>query len=175
MSDNKTVVEESQIVANEPQGVWNLAKLNKAKRLLEKGHTVAQVGSQLRLSVAQIEELQVDVEAEATAIQIEPYADWRKRQNENIERKLVGIVDKHLDAVAEDSSLLDPETMGTVKNAAQIAHLWLRKGEEGGKAHVTVNINALANAQGALGSGTGKVLDVESSEVQDEQDGRATE
>jgi hypothetical protein len=129
----------------------------------------------LRLSPAQVEELATDVESEPVSIEIEPYADWRKRQNEAIERKIIGIVGKHLDGVAVTSTILDAETMGTVKDAGQIAHLWLRKGEEGGKAHVTVNINALANAQGALGTGTGKVLDVESSAVQDEQDSRAAE
>lgn len=160
-----TVVEQSdktkKTIGSLDNHPWNLAKVKQCERLLKNGFTPQQVGSKLCLSQAQIEELAFDVESDGLAVQVETYADWRRRKTEEIERKVVGICDKHLGAVAAYEGELYPETMGTVKDASQIAHLWLRKGEESGKSITHVNFQVLANAQPALGTGTGKVVEME--------------
>ena len=133
--------------ASETSFRWNLGKLRKAERMLKKGFAPAQVGRALRLSAAQIDALNVEAECEPIP-QIESFAEWRKRKAEEMERQLVDLMSLHIGAAGQKSSngLLDPETMGTVKDASTIAYLWLRKGNDSAKTRLSVDFALLANA-----------------------------
>lgn len=154
-------MEEDQEQIVESRGNWNLSKLARAQKMLEKGLSVAQVGKKLNLSNAQVAELEVDALDVTPKPEFESHQEWRKRTGERIEKTLVGIVDNHLEALKLDSTLLDPETMGTVKDASAIAHKWLRSGEEGGSKSLVINFQALAQVKATpLPDGTAEVIDV---------------
>lgn len=155
-------MEENQEQIAECRGNWNLSKVMRAQRLLEKGHSPEQVGKKLNLTKAQVAELEVDALDVEPKPEFESHVEWRKRKAEAIERKLVTISENHLDGVMELSpGMLDPETSGTVKDISAIAHKWLRSGEEGGSKSLVINFQALAQVKPApLPGGTAEVIDV---------------
>ena len=146
---------------------WDLAKLNHAKRLLKQGFSAQQVGRKLVLSQALINELDYD-RANETAEQVESFADFRKRESEEVERLVVKIAKKNLASLSEHE-LLGPESVGVAKDCSAMAYLWLRKDDTTNKAVTHVNLNILANAKQipTLGAGTGSVVEIESTPCPD--------
>lgn len=141
---------------------WNLAKLSRAQRMLEKGLSVKQVGSTLKLSPAQMEELETDALDVVPKPELETHAEWRRRKSEEIERKLIGVAERHLDSLSEATSL-DSETMGTVRDASTIAHKWLRNGEDSVKT-MTINFQALAQVKTPLPIKEGEFIELDQPE-----------
>ena len=155
---------------------WTFASLNHAKRLLTRGFTPAQVGSRLKLSQMQIEELAGDYVSEVPEPVNETHEQWRARAAKRIEKKVVGLAEKHLSGLELSESddgilVLDKDTMSTVVDASAIVHKWLRSGEEGKATNnVQINFSTLAQADpdaNARGSGQAfEVIQVESEPVE---------
>lgn len=163
------VAEISAQETTENETPWNKAKVNIAERMLQEGFSVQQIGRELRLTQQQKDELsELPMLSEAKP-QIESFDEWKKRMSEEVEKTAVTLSHNHMKAVAKrthQDGYIDPETMGTVKDASAVSYLWLKKGTEGQtKSGMTIDFRVLANAQRpTLGAGTGSVVDLPPSE-----------
>jgi hypothetical protein len=156
-----------KLAAQTASSAWNVGKTRRAIRMLEKGMSPAQVGRELCLNVAEVEQLAIDAEDIEPAMEVEPFEVWKQRAAERITRKTVGMMERHLDGVelmTQEAGVLGPETMATVKDASAINYLWLKKGDEGTKSTVKVDFTVLANAQRPPQDGT-RAIDITSERV----------
>jgi hypothetical protein len=124
-----------------------VSKLRRAEKMLLNGFLPAQISSRLKLSAAQVRELVDDLkdEPKKKALALEDHATWRQRKAEEVERKVVGIAEKHLDSLV-DCEGLTPVDVGGFKDISGVAHKWLRAGESNEKV-TRVNINMLAQVR----------------------------
>lgn len=152
---------------NQP-GLWTLTKLKRAQTMLASGFMPHQIGSRLRLNVAQVQELAEGMdEPPKKQVAIEDHASWRQRKAEEVEKKVVGIAEKHLDSLV-DCEGLTPVDVGGFKDISGVAHKWLRAGESAEKV-TRVNINMLAQVR-PVEVGTPPTIEVEASAAEDAQE-----
>lgn len=145
-------------------GLWTVNKLIRAGKLLKSGFSPQQVGSQLLLSVEQIEELAQDIVAENEQPGVLGHSEWRKQEAESCEKKIVGIAKKHLESL-EGFSGLDQETITGFKDVAGVVHKWLRSGESTAKIAL-INIDFLSEVRPYIpGQPKEKVVDIMSEDV----------
>lgn len=158
-------VETAEIVEHAPVG-WNAFRLGRAKRLLERGFTPRQVGAKLAIGEEDILRLEQGITVAGEQAVNETHEQWRKRMAERLEKSLAHLAEYQIEAVQsaadEHGCSIDKDTMGTIVDASQIAHKWLRSGEEQTKVG-TVNLNFSALAQtdsDANSNGSGQVYEI---------------
>jgi len=161
MEDNSTNLTAGELKGG--TGLWTVNKLIRAGKMPKEGFSPQQVGSQLLLSVAQIEELAQDIVAEKEQPSVLSHSEWRKQRAEECERKIIGIAEKHLDSI-KDFNGLDGETITGFKDVSGVIHKWLRSGEST-KVVALVNIDFLSEVKPIRpGEPRGQTIDVETEE-----------
>jgi hypothetical protein len=78
---------------------WADGKSKQAAILLEEGFSPMQVSSYLRLRSDRVYAMADEIKPKRVIGEVESYADWRKREREEIEIKILTFVGKQLDAL----------------------------------------------------------------------------
>jgi hypothetical protein len=129
-------------------------KLMRAGEFLLKGFTREQVCERLKLTPDVVERMQIALEPNLSNVRQEvpieeTWDEFRARKKGEIGKKILGIVERHVDAQDDvaglSGGLMDKDEMATVRDASVIAHKWLNEEKDAQSGpRVAISFSALA-------------------------------
>lgn len=133
---------------------WTGQKLMKAGEYLLKGFSREQVCARLALTPDVVERLEIalapdGLDVKPVAPPEESWDEFRARKRQEMGKKIVEVVECHLDAQSDvaalSGGLLDKDEMATVRDASVIAHKWLNEEKDVQQGpRVAISFSALA-------------------------------
>jgi hypothetical protein len=129
-------------------------RMMRAGEMLRKGFTREQVCARLTLSPDVVDRLLLELSPELVDVEPivpvkETWDEFRARKRQEMGKKIVNVVECHLDAQSDvaqlSGGLLDKDEMATVRDASVIAHKWLNEEKDVQQGpRVAISFSALA-------------------------------
>jgi hypothetical protein len=132
----------------------NGAKMMRAGQLLINGFSREQVCARVSLAPNVVERMEIalNLQPDVSRQQVpdeETWDEFRARKKGEIGKKILGIVERHVDAQDDvaglSGGLMDKDEMATVRDASVIAHKWLNEEKDAQSGpRVAISFSALA-------------------------------